>query len=826
MGGLSRKFFFALLAFVLVSAVPAYADFPYGTPPEYQLGPGVVPNDIGGDDNEWKFSATPEPGSPYTTEPRELYGVRGAHVVDSSPAVDTAWQTTVGRPDVTISVLDSGIRWDERDTMDELRDKVRLNKGELPTPNHSGPALEPGVNCASYASGYDQNGDGVFNVRDYLCDSRVTTNAPNSVGPTDLLDPQDLIIIFENGTDEDSNGFTDDIAGWDFLDNDNDPLDDVHYNHGTGEAKDSSAEANNGGQTGSCPNCMVVPLRVGDSFVADVNNFAQATVYAVDNDVLVVQEALGTLNMSHLGREAVDYAYAHGVAVIASAADEAAQHHNWPSNYGHTIVVNSVRNYNVPLTPVPQSYLQFTGCTNFSTHVTIAIPSTSCSSNATGVAAGLAGLIYSAALNARDHGDLSAAPNCERASGQACILTVNEVRQLMATGSINGTEQVDDVNFATEPEPSCNPAPTPGCTDPNRLFADVNANRPVVSPLAETKSYPARKGFDEFYGYGRVNMVKAIEATSGGTIPPEAEITSPHWYSQVDPAQATAEVRGHVYARGHTYSCKVYVAPGSEPNNNLTTDIPGGDFEQVSSSWCDGSNHSSSFDGSLANLDIAHLKTRFPADTLDFNGKDATPGPPNFNNRPNNEPFGFVVRVIVTSVQNGDELTGQDRRNLYLHRDQDMLPGFPRTLPSDGASSPRLADLDGDNRNELIFGTSDGIVHAMRPDGSELPGWPVHTDALPLHSGGHGFTSRRGRPERLLRSDARLGRGRGPRPGRSARGDRSRHARQALRLERGRLAPLPARGERELLRQAALAARERASRAGGTARSTASSRRP
>ena len=40
--------------------------------------------------------------------------------------------------------------------------------------------------------------------------------------------------------------------------------------------------------------------------------------------------------------------------------------------------------------------------------------------------------------------------------------------------------------------------------------------------------------------------------------------------------------------------------------------------------------------------------------------------------------------------------------------------GDPRLeiLPSDGASSPALADVDGDNRNEAVFGTSDGRVHA------------------------------------------------------------------------------------------------------------------
>src|SRR5205807_9778738 len=135
-------------------------------------------------------------------------------------------------------------------------------------------------------------------------------------------------------------------------------------------------------------------------------------------------------------------------------------------------------------------------------------------------------------------------------------ITPNEVRQIMASGSIEGTSQADDVNFATQPEPSCTP-PTPGCTDPNALFADTTANRPEPSPIATTKSYPARKGFDEFYGYGRVNMGKAVEAARAGTIPPEAEITSPDWYKQINPAQASLAVRGQVYARAHAYACRV-----------------------------------------------------------------------------------------------------------------------------------------------------------------------------------------------------------------------------------------------------------------------------
>src|SRR5205807_5945219 len=46
---------------------------------------------------------------------------------------------------------------------------------------------------------------------------------------------------------------------------------------------------------------------------------------------------------------------------------------------------------------------------------------------------------------------------------------------------------------------------------------------------------------------------------------------------------------------------------------------------------------------------------------------------------------------------------------------------------------------DGDNRNELIVATSDGLIHAFRADGTEVKGWPIHTDSLPLHLGEPAF---------------------------------------------------------------------------------------
>ncbi len=846
-----------LIAAVLaIGAASAVASFPFvgsgtaGDPASWKLAPGQVPSNIGG--LGWKFAATPATppaGNPAeavavqknNSQMDELCGVTGMSLVDANatmPAgtgsciaagtpIHTAFQVSVGRPDVSIGELDSGIEWNNAGAISQLRAKVMLNVGELPAPRADlSTTFDPSthVDCATAraATGGDYNPDGgmpggkpggsgqipndvleqgVFNVLDYACDSRVAhvvqsypkcSNPPTTKecrnGPPGMLTPEDLIIAFSDGVDHDKNGYANDIAGWNFVDNTNDAYDEVQYGHGTGEDEDSTAEANNSsGEIGTCPNCEVLPLRVGESFVAEANRFAEATTYATDRGVNVIQEALGSLNDPVFAREAIDYAYNHGVAVIASAADEAAEHHNQPGALPHTIVVNAVQGPaslgGAPVTNTPPSYQQLDGCTNFGTRIDLAVPATSCSSEATGKSAGVVGLIYSAALNACGaalYGECSGGSqtklkpsgDCRRVDGSPCPITADEVRQLMASGNIEGTPvdgsstlgtnapsagkaaadqgeggQADDVNTAAAPESACSAGMAPSCTDPNlnsTFAADQNGG--VIGPLPDTSRYPSRKGWDEFFGYGRLDAFKSVEAAAQGWIPPEADITSPEWFQQMDPGQESFALNGSVSARAK-YTCRVEVAPGAQPNNAPSSSS--GDFASVPSNYCDGSAvHAKPFTGLLANVSTATLEAMFPKGApTSFTGNENGGGSQSSNGRPNTLPYAFTVRVVVTTAPGapGPAMTGQDRRQLFLHRDADMLKGLPLETKGDGDASPVLADLAGADTNQLIVANSDGWIHAYQysPGGGtlkDLPGWPVHTDQLPLHGGEHAFT--------------------------------------------------------------------------------------
>ncbi|GIW42998.1 MAG: hypothetical protein KatS3mg077_0280 [Candidatus Binatia bacterium] len=641
--------------------------------------PPALPNDFSGS-LTWKLGSTQSGDSEVDSNPQELFGVTGS-------SVDRAWQISTGRPDVVIAVLDSGIRWHRE--LPDLVAKFYLNRGELPAPEGSTNEADP----------WDRNEDGVFNIRDYEAsggwpqDSRVRDENGNG-----MLDPEDLIFTFSDGHDGDGNGYVDDISGWDFFEDDNDPLDEVDYGHGTGEAHDSTAEANNGGSVGTCPNCLALMVRVGDSFVAEVNAFARGVLFAVDSGALVIQEALGTLNHSSFGQFAIDYAYRRGVVVVASAADEESAHHNYPAAYERTVVANSVTRFASlgSLKMSPASYLYLNGCTNYGPNIAFSVPSTSCSSEATGLSAGIAGLVYSAALNEIDRGRLT---RYRQDDGTLAPypLSANEVKQIL-------TMSADDINFDASPA----------------LGLPQNYEIQFELPQGiRSERFPSTGGFDQYFGYGRVNAWRALDMIRSGRIPPEAELQAPMWFAVISPAAGSLEVKGRVAAnRARSFQWELSVAPGVQPRED--------DFLRVA-----GGSESRARNGTLGTVDLNALAARLPRGT--------SGGPVTSGGQPDPDPFTVTVRLQVRDDQGN---LGEDRRAWFLHADADALPGTPYRLGSDGSAAPVFADVTGDGIEDLVVATSDGAVHVLT--GRELqpaPGWPAYTDPMEVHLDSPAFRS-------------------------------------------------------------------------------------
>ncbi|HWH29669.1 MAG TPA: S8 family serine peptidase, partial [Mycobacteriales bacterium] len=644
-------------------------------------------------------------------DPQELHNVTGA-------SVDRAWEVTTGRPDVVIGVVDSGVEWDSADDMRDLNNATWLNTGELPEPQW-------GTRDADHP--YDRDANGRVDLRDWCPDWEDVADCGGTGDPTvrgaagtddtdlnanGLLDPEDLIFLFSDGVDGDGNGYTDDIAGWDTYEDDNDPFDEHAYGHGTGEAKDSVAEGNNGGVVGTCPDCRVMHLRVGDSFIADVNDFAQAVLFATDTGATVVQSALGTLNNSRFAQEAIDYAYRRGVVLIASAADESAGHHNQPSVLEHATVFNAIGEPQVPAS-ASGSYLQFRGCTNYGAYITAAVPANSCSSEAVGRAAGMAGLAYAAARNAVDGGRLDDYGVLDGAGGVPAgnALSAEEVKQLIVTTA-------DDIDNLT----------------PVNKEADVD--------VPGSQRYPAGDGWDPFFGHGRINARTIVERVDSGAVPPEADISSPRWY-QTLPTTEPIRVGGAVAARrAEGYRVRVRWAPWSWRDTNSAPAYTTEGVTLVKSSGTD------PYSGTLATIDPAVVKAALDAADTSAPGLgkgtrgpavDPLTGRGDKENRNLPDKFGVIVELEVVALDaagepvegpDGGRLVGRAVKNMNLHDDPALLPGFPKRLHGDGAAPPRFADLDDDGVDELVVATSNGEVHAYRADGTELPGWPVLTTAL------------------------------------------------------------------------------------------------
>lgn len=149
-----------------------------------------------------------------------------------------------------------------------------------------------------------------------------------------------LIAIVDTGVDythPDLEGKV--VKGYDFVDKDNDPMDENM--HGTHCAGIAAASTNNKiGIAGMAPNVKILAERVLDqNGSGTLANVAKGITDAVDRGAKVISLSLGGSSSSRTLKNAITYAIKKGATVVAAAGNDGSSDPSYPAYYSQVISV-------------------------------------------------------------------------------------------------------------------------------------------------------------------------------------------------------------------------------------------------------------------------------------------------------------------------------------------------------------------------------------------------------------------------------------------------------------------------------------------------------
>jgi subtilisin family serine protease len=261
-----------------------------------------------------------------------LYGLNGTYGINA-PA---AWNVTTGSPTtVTIADLDTGADYNHPD----LYQNIWINQAEIPTSRM--------VNLVDvYHDGYiswrdlnnpvnigpgkitDVNGDGVIDAGDILS-PMILNSKGQDTGAGGWANPAN--------TQDGDTAHPDDLIGWNFMSNNNNPLDD--NGHGTHTAGIIAAMGNNGvGVVGVnwSAQVMLVKMLDGSGSGSDVEA-AAAIQYAANHGARVANASWGGQGTDTLVANAIASAATKNMVFVAAAGNSATNTDSspfWPASAG------------------------------------------------------------------------------------------------------------------------------------------------------------------------------------------------------------------------------------------------------------------------------------------------------------------------------------------------------------------------------------------------------------------------------------------------------------------------------------------------------------
>ena len=177
--------------------------------------------------------------------------------------------------------------------------------------------------------------------------------------------------IPNNGIDDDSNSLIDDVRGWDFVTSDGDPSDEM--GHGTNVTGIIGATGNNSfGYAGMDWNCKLMILRGTDQTGSGYYSWwTSAIYYAVDHGARVINMSLGGTSNSSTLSAAVNYALNKKVTIVACMMNTNNSVTYYPAGFAGVIAVGATNPDDTRANPF---FWSSTSGSNYGSHISVVAP--------------------------------------------------------------------------------------------------------------------------------------------------------------------------------------------------------------------------------------------------------------------------------------------------------------------------------------------------------------------------------------------------------------------------------------------------------------------
>lgn len=432
------------------------------------------------------------------------------------------------------------------------------------------------------------------------------------------------------------------VAGYNFYDNNDDPFDD--FGHGTHVTGIIAAFKNNGmGIAGMASNVKIMPIKaLGGPFgEGSIDSLANAIIYATDRGARVINASWGAWGKSQTLTDAITYAYNNNVVFVAAAGNANREVENFtPANITCNEGGETSKDCTLTVASTDEND-EKSFFSNRGSLIDIAAPGGNYSGN-------ILSLKSAAIPNTPSwkhyifdsnyilfSGTSMAAPHVAGLAamilGKDPTLSADQVRNIIINGS-------DDLGLA---------------------------------------------GFDNFFGYGRINADKSL-VSMDTTTPPIARISSP-----VTDFLVSKKFTITGSSKGDKFSYyKIEYASNSTPDTWQTNGIT-----------LANAGNSPVTNGVLANANLTNVTDN-----------------------------GIYYLRLTTITTNGKTAVSTHQ----IRIDVNLADNFPVPYNTNVLyNSPVVSDINGDGTKEIIFKNGiDATMQAIEPNGSNVPGWPVPIDSI------------------------------------------------------------------------------------------------